>query len=385
MQQNIKFLMLSAFILMLSTSCNNKENKKYSFELNPEKIVEVVDDVAKWQIKEYPEMNERRPVYKAENDLEWNNGIFFYALSEWTKVKADQNIIEWYEKIASDNFYQPNYANLMYYHADNFAVCMLYANLYEKHGDPEMIYPTLARLEFIANNRSYASLDRTKPERYQRWTWCDALYMAPPVYAMFANISGNDKLRTFMDEEYWATYSYLYDKDEKLFYRDSEYFGLKEKNGEKVFWGRGNAWVTGGLALLIPLLPDDFPNKEKYITLFQELMDRIVSLQDESGYWHSSLLDPTAYPAPETSSTGFFTYSLWWGINYKILDEEKYLPYAEKGWTALVNAVQPDGMLGWVQPVGQDPQHITKDMTETYGAAAFMLAGKEIIKYLNNK
>ena len=152
----------------------------------------------------------------------------------------------------------------------------------------------------------------------------------------------------------------------------------------KVFWGRGNAWVVGGLSLLIPLLPEEFTSRDRYIELFQEMMARIVTFQDDNGYWHASLLDPASYPSPETSSTGFFTFALWWGINYGLLDEDIYLPYAYKGWKALVASVHPNGMLGWVQPVGADPQKVTKDMTEVYGAGAFMLTGKEVMIYLDN-
>ena len=377
-------VVLTASIVLISCTPAKKE---YSSELSVEEVIRVVDDVAQWQVREYSNMDKKmRPVWKSHNDLAWNNGVFLYALAEWAEVNHNLDFVRWYEGIAKKNYWQLGADTMYYYHADRMAVCLLYAKLYEKYKNPAIIYPTLATLEFIANHPSSVSLNRDNDDLIatDRWSWCDALYMAPPVYAAFANISGNDRLRDFMDREYDVTYEYLYDKEEKLFYRDSKYFNQREKNGEKVFWGRGNGWVVGGLALLIPQLPDSFAGKEKYITLFREMMERIASLQGEDGYWHASLLDPAAYPNPETSSTGYFTFALWWGINHRILDQDKFLPHAQKGWEALVNAVQPDGMLGWVQPVGQNPQEVTKDMTETYGAAAFMLTGKEIIKYLNN-
>ena len=45
------------------------------------------------------------------------------------------------------------------------------------------------------------------------------------------------------NREYKATYDYLFDKEENLFYRDWRYFDKREANGKKVFWGRGNGWV----------------------------------------------------------------------------------------------------------------------------------------------
>ena len=110
------------------------------------------------------------------------------------------------------------------------------------------------------------------------------------------------------------------------------------------------------------------------------MCERISILQDKDGYWHASLLDPEAYPNPETSGSGFFVYALAYGINSGLLDRGKYLPVVLKGWNALEKAVFPDGKLGWVQPVAQNPQETTKEMTEVYGVGAFLLAGSEIYK-----
>jgi hypothetical protein len=43
-------------------------------------------------------------------------------------------------------------------------------------------------------------------------------------------------------------------------------------------------------------------------------------------------------------------------------------------------AVMPDGKVGWIQPIGENPKKVTRDMTEVYGVGAFLLAGTEIYK-----
>lgn len=40
-----------------------------------------------------------------------------------------------------------------------------------------------------------------------------------------------------------------------------------------------------------------------------------------------------------------------------------------------MRAVQPDGMLGWVQQVGDRPDSVSAKETQFYGAGAFLLAG----------
>ncbi len=377
-RNNIIFLL---FIILFSRS-DAFSQKKYSSELKENTIRSIVNDVVKWQIEAYPHMDKDR-YWKSYGDLSWENGVFLSSLASWAKFDKNEAFIKWYEGVADRNFWQLLGNQHRIYFGDDLAVALMYAELYGKRKDDRIIHPTQARLEFIANNPSLADLHKDNPFSSDRWCWADALYMAPPVFAKFANISGNNQLMDFMDKEFWVSYNFLYDKEEKLFYRDSNYFNKTEKNGKKVFWGRGNAWVVAGLALLIPELPKNYPSREKYISLFKEMMQRIVTLQNKEGYWHSSLLDTETYNSPEMSSTGFFTYAMWWGINNNILDKGIYLKPAKLGWSALVGAVQPSGMLGWVQPVGEDPKKVTKDMTEVYGAGAMMRAGQEIIKYLN--
>jgi len=48
------------------------------------------------------------------------------------------------------------------------------------------------------------------------------------------------------------------------------YFDQKEKNVEKIFWGRGNGWVMGGLAKILKELPEQAYLREFYEKLFKE-------------------------------------------------------------------------------------------------------------------
>ena len=130
----------------------------------------------------------------------------------------------------------------------------------------------------------------------------------------------------------------------------------------------------------------DFPKKDKnrkfYEDLFVTLSERAAKLQSPDSFWHASMLDPASYPSPETSATGFIVYALAYGINEGLLDKDIYLPVVEKGWKALVSAVETDGKLGYVQPIGADPKKVTRDMTEVYGVGAFLLAGNQIYKLI---
>src|SRR5699024_4530015 len=106
------------------------------------------------------------------------------------------------------------------------------------------------------------------------------------------------------------------------------------------------------MARLMETLPENHPDRTNYEVLFKEMAQKIGSLQQPDGTWHTSLLDPASYPSKETSGTAFFCYSLAWGINNGLLPKAQYLPVVNKAWDALVECVHPSGMLGYVQPIG---------------------------------
>ena len=69
-----------------------------------------------------------------------------------------------------------------------------------------------------------------------------------------------------------------------------------------------------------------------------------------------------------------------YGINRGLLPADEFLPVVQKGWAALVKAVDTEGKLGWVQPVGENPQAVAKNMTAVYGTGAFLMAASEILQ-----
>ena len=242
-----------------------------------------------------------------------------------------------------------------------------------------MIEPTLQTFDTVILFPFDESLEFVDFEKTSRqWVWCDALFMSPPALAMAANATGNRRYLDFMNRMWWKTTDYLYDKEEHLYYRDSRFFDRRAPNGRKIFWSRGNGWVLAGLARVLQEMPTDYPERRRYLTLFREMSVKIARLQQSDGYWRTSLLDPDTHPRPETSGTAFYVYALAWGVNEHLLDRATYEPIIRRGWAALVRAVQPNGMLGYVQRIGDQPGDTSASGTETYGVGAFLLAGREV-------
>ena len=214
------------------------------------------------------------------------------------------------------------------------------------------------------------------------WSWADTLFMSPPTLIKLYRETGDKKYLDFMNRKWWKATDFLYDKEEHLFYRDSSYFKKREKNGKKVFWGRGNGWVMGGIVLSLQGIPKDYRDHSRYVKLLQEMSEKMAKIQQPDGFWRASLLDPDSYPGGESSATGFITFSIAWGINHGHLDRERYLPVVLSSWKPLTQSVSDNGKIGWVQPPGDGPARVKYDQTEVYGTGAFLLAGSEMLKLL---
>ncbi|MBE5322097.1 glycoside hydrolase family 88 protein [Pedobacter sp. MR2016-19] len=257
--------------------------------------------------------------------------------------------------------------------------------------------------------QTYINLYHLKPEEYKiarakevmqyemstpnndYWWWADGLYMVMPVMTKLYKVTSDQKYLDKLYEYFMYANSIMYDKKEKLYYRDAKYVYPKHKsaNGKKDFWARGDGWVFAGLAKVLKDLPLTDPHRNEFLTKYRNMAKAIVKSQQEEGYWTRSILDPQHAPGPETSGTAFFTYGLLWGINNGYLKEKNYLPAAQKAWTYLAKtALQPNGKLGYVQPIGEKAipgQVVDVNSTTNFGVGAFLLAGSEMYRYLSSK
>ncbi len=267
--------------------------------------------------------------------------------------------------------------------ANDHCTPQAYLELYELRRDGAMLAPTVKALDaYIAAGAGQDDDLRFLPANSGKWSWCDALYMSPPAFARLAKVTGERKYADYLHAGWWKASAFLYDPAEKLFYRDHQAFALKEANGRKVFWSRGNGWVLGGLVRVLQCLPHDDPLRPKYEAQFRDMCGRLLELQGKDGLWPAGLLDAGAWPEPETSGSGFFVYALAYGVNEGLLDGARFRPAVLRGWSGLDACITRDGRLQYVQPVGDRPGRVKADSTLPYGVGAYLLAGAEVYRLL---
>jgi len=315
-----------------------------------------------------------------KHDLyDWTNGAFYAGLTAAWNTTGSKTIYQALIDMGEANGWKPGER---LHHADDYAICQTYIDLYRLAKDQKMIQPTIDSV-----NKWIATPYPTGGIRKICWWWCDALFMGPPALVKLGITLGNKGYLDLNDKLFRETVDLLWNEEESLFARDLNYVwgfaakDLKEANGEKVFWSRGNGWVMGGLVRILQELPADYPNRNYYLDIYKKMAKKIASLQQADGLWRASLLDPRSYPGGEASGSGFYCYALAWGINNGILDRATYLPVVRKAWTGLNSLITEEGYVGWVQPIGADPQKNFSPLSwEVYGTGAFLLAGSEVIK-----
>lgn len=313
----------------------------------------------------------------------WVKATFYIGLDYFAERIGDRQMLTRVEQYAYDNGME---LGERYWHGDDQAVAAVYGAIAMRHDKPELMNKSMKVFDHIIDQNYTVSLEfseATKPGEegacQKRWCWADAIFMAPPAWALATRVSGDPKYADYAASETRAVIEYLQDPKTGLLFRDSRYFDLKTENGKPVFWSRGNGWVFAGLARFIDALPADHPEMPLMKATYKTLADKLVAIQREDGYWPTSLMDPELLKNPETSGTGFFGYGFAWGLNNGMLEGAKYEMARDKAWDAIRRAIKTTGKIGWVQQIGRDPQSTTAETSQLYAAGGTLLFATEML------
>ncbi|MFY0653185.1 MAG: DUF1961 family protein [Cyclobacteriaceae bacterium] len=370
---NKRLIILFLFTMAFSQIGIAKDHEDIT-DFEKGKIKSLMFKVADWQNQHTEHVQKYRP-------LNWHLAAYYIGIMEMYEVTGEKKYFN--QMLALGKKY--NWATEDdIYDADRIAIGQMYLDLYKEKKQPEMIERVKWVLDAHIKRKPEADV-RFVDNKYRRewWTWCDALFMAPPTFAKMYKITGEAKYLDYAIEHWIKTTDYLFDKDDDLIYRDDRYFDSRTPSGQKVYWSRGNGWVFAGLANMLKIIPSDHPKRNVFVTQFKNMALALAKIQSEDGMWRPSLLDEKAFPQPEVSGTAFFCYGMLWGMNNDILPKDKYQPAALRAWSGLVSHINDEGRLGYVQPPGKEPKPFAEDSWHEYGTGAFLMAGSELYRALN--
>ena len=378
-----KYAFLSVLLMFVSISSVSALARKKRPDPNPPSTIEIITKVNDyWQSNHSPKVRSfwdeaayhtgNMEAYRLLGKARW----LAYS-DEWARHNKWMGA---QEKDASKWKYKNYGEGQDYVLFGDWQICFqTYLDLYAMNPDPYKIARAIEVMDY-----------EVRSSETDFWWWADALYMVMPVFTKMYKATGEVK---YLDKLYanykWAD-DLMYDKDEQLYYRDAKYIYPKVKtacNDGKSFWARGDGWVLAGFAKVLADMPHDYKNRPIFVQRFRELAEGVARVQRPGGYWSRSMLCEDDAPGPETSGTAFFTYGMLWGVNNGYLDKATYAPVIEKAWKYLSEtALQPDGSIGFVQPIGEKPdptKTVDAHSQAPFGTGAWLLAACEMVRYIN--
>ncbi len=362
------------FFAVFSNFAQTIDEKTLNFD--KENVLSLSKRVVDWELAKDSVVTDRYGSKKRG----WVSAAFWAGLIDYYKYTKDEAYLQELLYMATNADWEPG---PFPFNANAYSIVATYAELYEMFGKQHMIEKSRFMAEMpIERRRAPTVKFKGNPYWIQWWSWCDALFMAPPAYARLGKVLNSSRYTDYMNENWWRTSDYLYNPKDSLYFRDDTFFDKREKNGEHTYWSRGNGWVIGGICRVLDYLPKDYPDRPKFERQFVEMAHRLANIQGPDGHWSTSLLDYASYPGKETSGTAFYCYAFAWGVNNGLLEKEKFMPHITLAWKSLTDAVHPDGMLGYVQKIGDGPAHVKYEDEQSYGAGAFVMAGVQIAKLL---
>lgn len=223
------------------------------------------------------------------------------------------------------------------------------------------------------------------------WWWIDAIQMGMPVLQKLARTTGEQKYA----QKAWSMYEYarnqqdggLRNPKDGLWWRDKDFNPpYRTPGGKDCYWSRGDGWVAAALVRVLDEMTLDQPHYKDYLQDLTSMLEGLLPLQREDGFWNCSLADPTDFGGPEVTGTSLFLYAMAWCVSHNYLPADKYLPVMDRAWKAMATCVHPDGFLGWQQGTGKQPsdsQPVTYDRLpdfDDYGVGCFLLGATEYAK-----
>jgi len=345
-------------------------------DFNKEEIKSLMFKVTDWQNQHTEHLAKYRP-------LNWHFGAYYIGIMSLYEATGEKKYFDQMYQLGEK--YSWATENDIY-DADRIAVGQMYLDIYKEKKNPKIIERLKWVLDAHIKRKPKADVRFDgNPYRREWWTWCDALFMAPPTFAKMYEVTGEEEYLDYAIENWLITTDYLWDKEENLIYRDDRYFEQRTPSGQKVFWSRGNGWVFAGLAHMLNVIPEDHPKRSHFVEQFKGMARKLAEIQSEDGMWRPSLLDVEVFPQPETSGSAFFCYGMLWGMNKGLLSKDEFEHVAVKAWNALEKQVNDEGRLGHVQPPGRGPKHFTRDEWHEYGTGAFLLAGSELCRSIDKR
>lgn len=294
----------------------------------------------------------------AYKDWDWFQGVGLYGFFMYDQFAGDEtyhNILVQYYETQMKKGLPPKNIN---------AVCpmLTLAFLYERENCPQ----------WLAQIREWASwlieeLPKTEEGGFQHVTaedqnegqlWDDTLFVAVLFLAKAGQLTGRQEYIEAAKYQFLLHERYLADPKTGLWYHGFTFNG--RHNYGKVFWARGNAWITLAIPTFLEILDLQDSVGDYLVRAYRNQVKMLKKIQDISGLWHTVLDDMESYL--EASASAGIAAGILKGIEMGILSEE-YRQIGMKTADALRDLIDSKGFLHQVSigtPLGPNKEFYRK-------------------------
>lgn len=170
-----------------------------------------------------------------------------------------------------------------------------------------------------------------------RTVWVDYLFETAPYLWHLSAATGDSRYEEWAIDQTLAYLMSCWNPKERLFHH--VYYDATHSPNPSL-WGRANGWTALGLVEMLALVPRNRGLTPMLSRILGFLVERLASLQDESGHWHTVLDDPATYL--ETSTSAMISLAMRRGVRDGWVDQS-YLVSANRAWDAVVREIDLNG------------------------------------------
>ena len=316
---------------------------------------------------------------------EWTQGVGLYTLWQYYKLSGETEIRKRIEKWFDDRFQE----GLPEKNVNTMCPMLTMACLYEETQEEKYLpylheWANFALYEMVRTQEGGIQHKCTGCENKQQ-LWDDTLYMTVLFMAKYGMLFDKKEFLEESEYQFLLHIKYLSDRQTGLWYH-----GWSFERGDhfaNALWARGNSWLTAGIPDYLEIANPQGAVRKFILQAYYRQAEALLSLQDESGLWHTLLDDKSSYL--ESSASANFAYGFLKGIRLGILSKD-YENSANKAIEALLDCVNADGIVekcSYGTGMGMTLQDY-RDIPicpMPYGQTLTILALMEYVKYNQNR
>lgn len=244
--------------------------------------------------------------------------------------------------------------NIEEYNIDMINSGKLLLTIYRETGEEHIKKAAFLLREQLANHPRTKEGGFWHKKRYPWQMWLDGLYMGGPFYAEFSQLFNQPQYFDDIANQFIWMESHTLDPKTGLLYHawdesKEQKWADKQTGCSPCFWGRAMGWYAMAIVDLLDYLPEDHVKRDQIITIFKNMTDALLKVQDStSGVWYQ-VLDQGEREGNylEASASSMIVYSMAKAIRKGYLDQS-YYPFVKKAYEGLINTfivVDLDGMV----------------------------------------